>query len=64
MNGGIRWNSTFLMIERAMKLKGAIHLYQDGFNADCNTADHLTAKDWRQLADLKALLAPIYKCSL
>jgi hypothetical protein len=27
VNGGIRWNSTYLMIERAMKLKDAIHLY-------------------------------------
>jgi hypothetical protein len=26
-NGGIRWNSTYLIIERAMKLKDAIHLY-------------------------------------
>jgi hypothetical protein len=47
-----------------MKLKDAKHLYQDDLNADCNTADYLTTKDWRQLADLKALLAPIYKCSL
>jgi hypothetical protein len=64
VNGGIRWNSTYLMIERAMKLKDAIHLYQDDLNADCDTTDYLTAEDWRQLADLKALLAPIYKCSL
>jgi hypothetical protein len=26
-NGGIRWNSTYLMINRAMLLKDAIHLY-------------------------------------
>ena len=27
INGGIRWNSTYLMIERAIKLKDAIYLY-------------------------------------
>ena len=64
INGGIRWNSTYLMIERAIKLKDAIYLYQDDLNTDCNTADYLTTKDQRQLANLKALLAPIYKCSL
>jgi hypothetical protein len=26
-NGGIRWNSTYLMIDRAMLLNDAIHLY-------------------------------------
>lgn len=64
VNGGIRWNSTYLMIERAMKLKDALHLYQDDQNAACDADDYLTTEDWRQLADLKALLAPIYKCSL
>ena len=52
------------MIERAMKLKDALYLYQDDLNADCDKADYLTTKDWRQLAKLKALLVPIYKCSL
>ena len=28
-NGGIRWNSTYLMIDRAIYLKDALTLYQD-----------------------------------
>jgi hypothetical protein len=64
VNGGIRWNSTYLMIERAMVLKDALHLYQDDLNADCDRADYLTTEDWRELADLKVLLQPIYRCSL
>jgi hypothetical protein len=52
------------MIEHAIKLKDALHLYQDDQNAAYDADDYLTTKDWRQLADLKALLAPIYKCSL
>jgi hypothetical protein len=64
VNGGIRWNSTYLMIERAMKLKDAIHLYQEDHHAGCDEADYLTSEDWRQLTDLKALLKPIYKASM
>jgi hypothetical protein len=64
VNGGIWWNSTYLTIERAVKLKDALHLYQDDLNADCDKADYLTPEDWHQLAKLKALLAPIFKCSL
>jgi hypothetical protein len=63
-NGGIRWNSTYLMIDRAMLLKDAIHLYQDDHHAACEPADYLTAEDWRELADLKALLEPIYHASM
>jgi hypothetical protein len=63
VNGGIRWNSTYLMIERAMKLKDAIHLYQDDHRAGCAPADYLTSEDWYQLADLQDLL-PIYNASM
>jgi hypothetical protein len=63
-NGGIRWNSTYLMIDRAMLLKDAIHLYQDDHHAACEPADYLTAEDWRELANLKALLEPIYDASM
>jgi len=64
VNGGIRWNSTYLMIERAMKLKDAIHLYQDDHRAGCAPADYLTSEDWYQLADLQDLLLPIYNASI
>jgi len=63
-NGGIRWNSTYLMIDHAMLLKDAIHLYQDDHHAAYEPADYLTAEDWRELADLKALLKPIYNASM
>ena len=45
MNGGIRWNSTYLMIERAMLLKDALYLYQDDYHSETNAADYLTSKD-------------------
>jgi hypothetical protein len=52
------------MIERVMKLKDAIHLYQEDHHTGCDKADYLTSEDWRQLTDLKALLEPIYKASM
>jgi hypothetical protein len=33
-NGGIRWNSTYLMIERAIHLRDALTLYQVREDAD------------------------------
>jgi hypothetical protein len=64
VNGGVRWNSTYLMIERTMRLKDAIYLYQDDHHASCDPADYLTSEDWHELADLKDLLLPIYNTSI
>jgi hypothetical protein len=62
VNGGIRWNSTCDMIERAFKLKDAIELYQHAFKDD-NTAplanDLLTSDDWLELKDILNLLLPL-----
>jgi hypothetical protein len=52
------------MIERAIRLKDAIQLYQDDHHTGCETADYLTSEDWRQLTDLKDLLLPIYNVSM
>jgi hypothetical protein len=62
-NGGIRWNSTYLMIERAILLKDAIQLYQTDSDAEFDEADLLTSKDWLQLSEMKALLEPITEAS-
>jgi hypothetical protein len=48
------------MIERALKLKDAIHLYQDYHYTAYDRADYLTSDDWRELTELQALLKPIY----
>jgi hypothetical protein len=44
-NGGIRWNSTYLMIERAMHLRDALTLYQSHKEDDMHKSDLLTRKD-------------------
>ncbi|KAM0690097.1 hypothetical protein Q7P36_008864 [Cladosporium allicinum] len=45
VNGGIRWNSTYLMIERAMLLKDALYLYWDDHHSETDAADYLTSED-------------------
>jgi len=67
ISGGIGWNSTLDMLERAFKLKDAIELYQMYFADDAEEpcADYvLTADDWLELSKLRELLAPIKECSL
>lgn len=63
VNGGIRWNSTYLMIERALLLKEAITLYQANVD-DFDDADCLRSDDWLQLSEMKALLSPIAEASM
>jgi hypothetical protein len=48
-NGGIRWNSTYLMIERAIKLKDALTLYQGDAESSIHEDDLLTKDDWYEL---------------
>jgi fatty acid-binding protein DegV len=43
-NGGIRWNSTYLMIERGIRLKDALTLYQSHEESDIHK-DNLLTKD-------------------
>ena len=44
-NSGIRWNSTYLMIERAIKLKDALMLYQADEESTIHEDDLLTKDD-------------------
>ena len=63
-NGGIRWNSTYLMIERAILLRDALTLYQSHEEANIDKDDLLKCEDWDELTDLRALLEPIYEVSM
>lgn len=64
INGGIRWNSAYDMINRAIKLKDSLTLYQGHFHADMDSKDVLTHDDWQELTHLQELLEPIHECSL
>merc|ERR1712070_546067 len=69
VNGGIRWNSSCDMIERAIKLRDAIELYQTHFRSrgDCDrlsASDCLDAGDWSDLERLLEVLLPLKSASL
>jgi hypothetical protein len=63
-NGGIRWNSTCLMIERGIRLKDASTLYQSHEESDIHKDDLLTKDDWDELCQFKDLLNPIHEVSM
>ena len=63
-NGGIRWNSTYLMIKRAIDLKDALTLYQDHDEYAVDDDDRLTKDDWLELSNFNQLLAPIHEVSM
>lgn len=52
-----RWNSSYLSIHRALKLKSRIKAFLDD-NQDDLQADTLTEAEWQQLADMEIVLAP------
>ena len=67
VNGGIRWNSTYDMIKRALELREAIEQYQQAFKNDEDEPlidDWLTNDDWLELKELLELLQPLKECSL
>lgn len=62
---GVRWNSVYTMIERALKLQGAIDLYCAKWKKEPDskydlTADFLDEIDWEELRDFRDLLKPFY----
>lgn len=61
-DGGIRWNATFYMVERALKCRPAIDLYQAQWKPpdknDKHKDDFLTEADWHELELFYKLLQP------
>lgn len=51
------------MINRAIKLKDSLTLYQEHHYSD-EALEALTYDDWTELTHLHTLLEPIYECSL
>ena len=66
-DGGVRWNSTYMMIERAIKLKDSLDQYcykmsKSADESDRSTIpDELQAKDWESLVGIKTILAAFFQ---
>lgn len=69
-DGGVRWNSTYLMIERALKVESALDYYckhwqQPPSDSEYDLSqDFLTIDDWRELRRFAELLKPFEKTTL
>ncbi|CAI0649850.1 unnamed protein product [Colletotrichum noveboracense] len=61
-----RWNSTYLMIERAIRLKDEVEGFYSSQNAKdpVPAQDILTSDDWLQLTEIMTILKPIWKITL
>lgn len=66
LSNDTRWNSTYLMIDRAIRKKNHIQSFlvqlqlSEGEGYGIPAEDFLTAEDWRLLAELKAVVEPLY----
>lgn len=62
VDGGIRWNSAYAMIERALKLRHAIDLFFLNYNHTSKeyniSQDILTSQDWIDLKHFLGILKP------
>ncbi|KAF6790002.1 transposase-like protein [Colletotrichum sojae] len=67
LNNDTRWNSTYLMIERAIKKKSEIQSFILSNNDDdvvkkhIPEADLLSSDDWQVLAEMGMILEPFYR---
>jgi hypothetical protein len=68
LDGGIRWNSTYLMIRRALELKEALNQYAndlrdetDELDKETYSEDYITTTDWKALAIMKDQLEPLFR---
>lgn len=63
-NNDTRWNSTFLMIERAIRLRPNVEVYLSYLEAhrldSINPLDRLTSRDWILLTEISEVLREIY----
>ncbi|KAF9871170.1 transposase-like protein [Colletotrichum karsti] len=67
LNNDTRWNSTYLIIERAVKKKAEIQAFLLANNDDDDVAQHipekdlLSGEDWKVLAEIGMILEPFYR---
>jgi len=67
LDGGIRWNSTYSMIRRAIELQDALDIYAlklqksgDAFDQETYDNDYLSKQEWKALKIIKDQLEPLF----
>jgi hypothetical protein len=67
LDGGVRWNSTYLMIRRALELKEALNTYaaqlnvsKDVLDKETFNNDYLSSEEWDILFFIKQQLQPLF----
>jgi hypothetical protein len=69
-NNATRWNSTYMMIERALVKQSELNSFiqELGLEADASkrvpTADILTSDDWKVLREVSHILEPVYNMTM
>jgi hypothetical protein len=69
-NNATRWNSTYMMIERALVKQSELNSFiqELGLEADASkrvpTADILTSDDWKILREVSHILEPVYNMTM
>lgn len=65
-DGGVRWNSTYMMVERALKLRDSLKDYNAKMQRSTDPADSevclddITSDDWEMLVKVKGILKPLF----
>ena len=54
----IRWNSTYLMLERLKKLKSSVRYYMANYKNDQDL--NITPEEWQLVNDIILLLEPFF----
>jgi len=67
LNKGIRWNSTYLIIRRALELQEVLNIYalklyrnSDAFDQETYDNDYLSEQEWKVLVIIKDQLALLF----
>ncbi|KAM3536760.1 hypothetical protein ARSEF1564_010317 [Beauveria bassiana] len=63
LDNDTRWNSWYILINRAIELEQAMDQYTKTFQDDLRD-DFLTLDDWQQLKDISHFLHPFYRATL
>jgi len=68
VDGGIRWNSSYSMIQRGIELRQALDQYsyrlklsKDLYDVEVAQQDYLTADEWAELEVIKTQLEPLFR---